>query len=223
MKLINLFSVFDPSRYFSCSLNWLSIFIPLIFCIFTYWIINNKLNLLFYLLNLYHIEIKILLGGLSKGKSILFITLLMFIIPINFFGLYPYIFTFTRHISLTLSLALPLWLSSLLFGITKALRPTVSHLIPSGTSYPLAPFIALAELIRIRIRPITLGIRLATNIIAGHLLLRLLRGQGYTNLLASLKGLIILTQILLIALEVGVRVVQSYVFSTLSLLYLSEW
>jgi F-type H+-transporting ATPase subunit a len=84
------------------------------------------------------------------------------------------------------------------------------------------PFIALAELISMSIRPATLAIRLATNIIAGHLLLRLLRNQGQLNSTELIKILILLIQALLFLLEAGVSIVQSYVFSTLSLLYLIE-
>merc|ERR1711983_383917 len=68
------------------------------------------------------------------------------------------------------------------------------------------------------IRPLTLSIRLAANIVAGHLLLTLLGSQGpnlsYFNLLCLMMGLFLL--------EVAVACIQSYVFTILRSLYLNE-
>jgi F-type H+-transporting ATPase subunit a len=83
------------------------------------------------------------------------------------------------------------------------------------------PFIVIIEIISNTIRPITLSVRLAANIIAGHLLLTLLR-----NLLPRRTLLIFSStfaaQTLLIVLETAVAVIQAYVFSILATLYASE-
>jgi len=97
----------------------------------------------------------------------------------------------------------------------------LAHLVPSGTPSVLVPFIVLIELVRNFMRPITLAIRLAANMVAGHLLLVLVRGPipiiRVTTLVAAFAGLL-----RLIILEFGVSIIQAYVFITLSSLYIRE-
>ena len=151
----------------------------------------------------------------------LYISIFFFIIFNNFMGLFPYIFTRTRHISFTLTLALPLWLGRILLSIIFQYNNLLAHLVPTGTPAFLMPIIVIIETVRNIIRPITLSIRLAANIVAGHLLLTLLGSQGprlrSINLIFLIIGLY-----LLLLLEVAVACIQSYVFTILSSLYLNE-
>lgn len=157
----------------------------------------------------------------SKGRTILFISLFIFIIFNNFIGLFPYIFTCTRHISLTLSLRLPLWLTFILFGWLKNSTHIFAHLVPQGAPKPLLPLLVIIETIRNLIRPGTLAIRLTANIIAGHLLVTLLGNSGSHLNLCFLR-ILITVQILLLILETAVAIIQSYVFSILATLYSRE-
>lgn len=91
-------------------------------------------------------------------------------------------------------------------------------MVPAGTPGALAPFMVLIELLRGLIRPITLSVRLAANIVAGHLLLTLIRGQAISPLVV----VVILSLGLMFLLEMGVRVIQAYVFRVLGVLYHSE-
>merc|ERR1712088_901769 len=136
-------------------------------------------------------------------------------------GLFPYIFTRRRHISFTLTLALPLWLGRILISILYQYNNLLAHLVPTGTPSFLIPVIVVIETVRNIIRPMTLSIRLAANMVAGHLLLTLLGSQGPG---ASIIIMIILmiSLILLLILEVAVACIQSYVFTILSSLYLNE-
>lgn len=93
--------------------------------------------------------------------------------------------------------------------------------MPQGTPIFLIPFIVLIETIRNFIRPITLTVRLTANIIAGHLLLTLLRRLGST-LTSIYLPILILVQIALLTLEVAVSIIQSYVFAVLITLYTRE-
>ncbi|KYN33728.1 ATP synthase subunit a, partial [Trachymyrmex septentrionalis] len=77
-------------------------------------------------------------------------------------------------------------------------------------------FIVIIESIRLFIRPFTLAIRLTANIIAGHLLLTLLRSSGIDIHTSSIIFILILTQILIYTLEISVSIIQAYVFSILS-------
>ena len=83
------------------------------------------------------------------------------------------------------------------------------------------PFIVLIELIRGIMRPFTLGIRLAANMIAGHLLLVLISSPIYalnrSIRIAVLRGLFLLR-----VLEIAVSLIQSYVFMRLGSLYARE-
>lgn len=93
--------------------------------------------------------------------------------------------------------------------------------MPQGTPTILIPFIVLIETIRNIIRPGTLAVRLAANIIAGHLLLTLLGNTG-PNLTLVILNILLFTQILLLLLESAVSIIQSYVFAVLRTLYSSE-
>jgi len=155
------------------------------------------------------------------GTIFIFIRLLIFIFFSNFLGLIPYIFTATSHFSITLSLSLPLWIGRMVISIVYQYNSLLAHLVPRGTPRFLIPVIVIIETVRNIIRPATLAIRLAANIVAGHLLLTLLGSQG--PLLSFLPLLILFVGlVLLLLLEVAVACIQSYVFTILSSLYLGE-
>ena len=97
----------------------------------------------------------------------------------------------------------------------------LAHLVPLGTPSFLIPIIVIIETVRNIIRPLTLSIRLAANIVAGHLLLTLLGSQG-ANVSIIIMIILIIRLILLLILEVAVACIQSYVFTILSSLYLNE-
>jgi F-type H+-transporting ATPase subunit a len=120
-----------------------------------------------------------------------------------------------------LTLALPLWLGRIIISIIFQYNNLFAHLVPVGTPRFLIPVIVVIESVRNIIRPLTLSIRLAANIVAGHLLLTLLGSQG-ANL--SFINLIVLfiSLYLLLLLEVAVACIQSYVFTILNSLYLNE-
>merc|ERR550534_2405869 len=91
--------------------------------------------------------------------------------------------------------------------------------VPDGTKCAKNLFIVVIELVRNFIRPITLSVRLAANIVAGHLLIRLVNG-GRLSLVTA--PIIVLSGMVLIVLEVSVAFIQGYVFSTLRVIYFSE-
>lgn len=97
-----------------------------------------------------------------------------------------------------------------------------AHLVPQGTPSVLIPFIVLIETISNVIRPGTLAVRLAANIIAGHLLLTLLGNTGPSITSSIILSVLIFSQILLLTLEAAVAIIQSYVFAVLRTLYTGE-
>lgn len=221
--ITNLFSIFDPStNLFNLSLNWIRTIIGLIFIPYSFWLIPNRYFIFWnFILNNLHKEFKILLGKNSNGSTFIFISIFTFILFNNFLGLFPYIFTRTRHLTISLSISLPLWLRFIFYGWLNNTQHIFIHIIPQGTPTILIPFIVLIETIRNIIRPGTLAVRLTANIIAGHLLITLLRGTG-NRLRTYIIILLVIIQILLLILESAVAVIQSYVIAILRTLYSRE-
>nr|AML26036.1 ATP synthase F0 subunit 6 [Staphylinidae sp. BMNH 1274248] len=219
--MTNLFNSFDPSTYLF-SLNWLSTFLGLLFIPSMFWLIPSRWNYLWIkIIMILHYEFKILLGSKFKGSTLIFISLFTMIMFNNFLGLFPYIFTSSSHLVMTLALALPLWMSFMIYGWLNNTTHMFAHLVPQGTPPILMPFMVIIESISNIIRPGTLAVRLAANMIAGHLLMTLLGNTGSSMNLIMLNILII-TQLLLLILESAVAIIQSYVFAVLSTLYSSE-
>lgn len=219
--ITNLFSVFDPSTtIFNLSLNWIRIILGLFFIPYIYWLMPSRYNIIWNkLFNYIHLELKVLL---NNGKNtFIFVSLFVFILFNNFLGLFSYIFTRTRHLTLTLTLSIPLWLRFMLYGWINKTNHIFRHLVPLGTPGVLIPFIVCIETIRNVIRPGTLAIRLTANIIAGHLLLTLLRNNG-PALPTILVSILLVVQIALLVLESAVAIIQSYVFTVLITLYSRE-
>nr|QVM79170.1 ATP synthase F0 subunit 6 [Spondylis buprestoides] len=218
--MTNLFSSFDPSTNFNLSMNWLSPLLGMLIIPSLFWLTPSRISILW--LNIIltlHKEFKIIAS--NKGSTLIFISLFTYILFNNFLGLFPYIFTSTSHMIMTLSLALPLWLSFMIYGWFNNTIHMFAHLVPQGTPPILMPFMVCIESISNIIRPGTLAIRLSANMIAGHLLMTLLGNTGPTLSIIFINFLII-TQILLLLLESAVSIIQSYVFTILSTLYSSE-
>nr|ALO70569.1 ATP synthase F0 subunit 6 [Eusphalerum torquatum] len=221
--MTNLFSSFDPSTNLFFSLNWLSTIIGLMFMPMMFWFIPSRWNFIWIKINLtLHKEFKILISNNKiKGSTLIFISLFSLIMFNNFIGLFPYIFTSTSHMVMTLSLALPLWLSFMIYGWINNTIHMFAHLVPQGTPPILMPFMVCIETISNIIRPGTLAVRLAANMIAGHLLLTLLGNTG-PMMSIMMINILIIVQLLLLMLESAVSIIQSYVFAVLSTLYSSE-
>nr|QNJ33945.1 ATP synthase F0 subunit 6 [Medetera sp. Qilemoge-2020] len=222
--MTNLFSVFDPSSsIFNLSLNWMSTFLGIMFIPPMFWLMPSRHHIMWNsVLATLNKEFNTLLSpGGHKGSTFIFISLFSLIMFNNFLGLFPYIFTSTSHMTLCLSLALPLWLSFMLYGWINHSQHMFAHLVPQGTPAVLMPFMVCIETISNVIRPGTLAVRLTANMIAGHLLLTLLGNTG-PSLSVALASFLIAAQIALLVLESAVAIIQSYVFAVLSTLYSSE-
>nr|UAM92168.1 ATP synthase F0 subunit 6 [Deleaster bactrianus] len=220
--MTNLFSSFDPLTSFNLSLNWMSTFLGILILPTSFWLIPSRYNYLWInVMYTLHKEFKTLMNSSFKGGTLIFISLFTMILFNNFLGLFPYIFTSSSHLIMTLTLSLPLWLSFMIYGWLNNTTHMLAHLVPQGAPGVLMPFMVCIETISNIIRPGTLAVRLTANMIAGHLLLTLLGNTGSLLNIFTLNFLII-TQILLLVLESAVAIIQSYVFSVLSTLYSSE-
>lgn len=190
----------------------------------SFWIILNKPSILWSsLLKKLHAEFSLILSPSSPiGVTPLVVSVFIFIIRSNLLGLSPYTFTTTSHMTLCISLSLPVWAGLIAYGWSKTPTHILAHLIPQSTPPILIPFIVLIESTRNIIRPATLAIRLTANIIAGHLLITLLGSQVAANKSIIIEPIVISLPIILTSLELAVALIQSYVFTVLITLYASE-
>nr|ALO76371.1 ATP synthase F0 subunit 6 [Cantharis sp. CAN01] len=219
----NLFSSFDPSSSMNLSLNWMSAILSILILPSIFWLIPSRYSMMWnkILLTL-NKEFKILLNlKNNKGSTLIFISLFSLILINNLTSLFPYIFSSTSHMTLNLSLALPMWLSFMLFGWINNYMHMFAHLVPQGTPPALMPFMVCIETTSNMIRPLTLAIRLTANIMAGHLLLTLLGNSG-NKMTFMILWILVFSQLMLFILESAVAMIQAYVFSILSTLYSSE-
>nr|WKK30187.1 ATP synthase subunit 6 [Ancistrocerus antilope] len=222
LMMSNLFSIFDPQTSMNTALNWMSLLISFFILPKNLWFKQNKMFTLFKIIFMFLFnELNKLLKKQNHNNIIFFMVTFFFLISMNFIGLFPYIFTPSSHLSITLPLSLSLWTSFMFFGWMKKTNLMFAHLVPLGTPTMLMPFMVLIESISNFIRPGTLAIRLSANMIAGHLLLCLLGSTG-SKLTFFILIILIITQILLFSLEMAVSIIQSYVFMTLSSLYSNE-
>jgi F-type H+-transporting ATPase subunit a len=107
-----------------------------------------------------------------------------------------------------------------LVGTTLFGTSFLGSFIPKGTPLALTPILAPIEIVSYSARAFSLGIRLFSNILAGHTLLAILSGFILAGIESGL-GVIILSCIasvvfsLLVVLEIAVSGIQSYVFGVL--------
>nr|YP_010698167.1 ATP synthase F0 subunit 6 [Paragavialidium hainanense]WCF77141.1 ATP synthase F0 subunit 6 [Paragavialidium hainanense] len=219
--MTNLFSSFDPSTHYYMSMNWTSSLIFFTALPISFWMLKSRMTIIVStMIKMINKEFK-MLNQSNSSSTLIFISLLMFILMNNIAGLFPYIFTSTSHICTTLAMALPLWLALNLYGWFYKTNHMFKHLVPMGTPGILMPFMVCIETISNIIRPGTLAIRLSANMIAGHLLLTLMGNTG--NYLFNIMLISMLTiQMLLLLLEIAVSMIQAYVFSILTTLYSNE-
>nr|CDN96545.1 ATP synthase F0 subunit 6 [Pandarus rhincodonicus] len=212
----SLFASFDSNGV----LNWV---VPLVFLgslvVPSYWLMGGVLSVgsKVFLASVYR-DIRVLF---YSGGGYIYLGLFLFIFLSNFLGLFPYVFTSTSHVCVTLALALPLWVGSQIYGWGVNTLSSFAHLVPEGAPSFLIPLLVVIELISSLIRPLTLSVRLMANMVAGHLLLSLLGGGAALD--APLSVLVVVGGVMaMLFLELGVSLIQGYVFMLLSSLYTVE-
>jgi len=204
-------------------INWVSLAIPVLMVPQVFWARGSQFTKGFESVARYlKTELSAVFGATGIGGTIfIFLRFFFFIFFSNLMGLLPYVFTGSSHIVFTLTYALPIWLGRIIWSIKNQYNSLFAHLVPMGTPVPLMPVIVVIETVRNVIRPGTLSIRLAANIVAGHLLLTLLGSQGIVLGAGPLLGLMV-GLVLLLCLELAVACIQAYVFTILRSLYLNE-
>ena len=151
----------------------------------------------------------------------------VFVLQSNLIGLVPYSFTVTSHIIVTFSLALVVFIGVNIIGVNIHGINFLSLFLPAGTALPLALLIVPIEIVSFLSKPVSLSVRLFANMMAGHTLLKVIAGFAWSMMksggflfLAHILPLIIL--FLLVGLELGVAIIQAYVFTVLTCIYLND-
>lgn len=165
----------------------------------------------------------------SQGMKFfpLVFSLFLFILVANMFGMFPYFFTVTSHIIITVALALLVFFTVLVVGFWKNGFGFLKLFVPSGVPLVILPLVTAIEIISFLARPISHSVRLFANMLAGHITLKVF--AGFIVSLSSFGALGIFGSILpllmtigLTALEFLVAFLQAYVFTMLTCMYLND-
>ena len=153
--------------------------------------------------------------------------LFLFILVNNLIGMVPYSFASTSHFALTFSLSFTIVLGATILGFSKHGLQFFSLFVPAGCPLGLLPLLVLIEFISYLARNVSLGLRLAANILSGHMLLNILSGFTY-NIMTSgfiyfFLGFFPLAFIIAFSgLELGIAFIQSQVFVVLTCSYIKD-
>jgi F-type H+-transporting ATPase subunit a len=167
------------------------------------------------------------LGKDGKPFFPLVFSLFSFVLVANMLGMFPYFFTVTSHVIVTVAMALFVVGLVVVVGIWKHGLGWFKLFVPSGVPMAILPFISLIEIISFLSRPISLGLRLFGNMLAGHIVLKVfagfvvslgaLGGLGFLGAIAPMAMAVALT-----ALEFLVAFLQAFVFAILTCVYLND-
>jgi len=148
-------------------------------------------------------------------------TLFMFILFANLLGLIPFSFTVTSHIIVTFAMALTVFIGVTLIGVAKHGFRFLSLFVPQGVPFLMLPLLVPIEIFSYCFRPISLSLRLFANMMAGHTMLKVF--AAFVVALGVLAGWAPLAFIVaLTGLEIGIAMLQAYVFTILACLYLND-
>jgi F-type H+-transporting ATPase subunit a len=151
----------------------------------------------------------------------------MFILVLNVIGIIPYTFTVTSHIIITVSLALVVFLTVIIYGFWRNGLKFLKKFVPSGIPKYILPFVVFIEVFSFFVQPVSHSVRLFANMLAGHITLKVF--GGFVTMLGALGVAGWLGAVLplgltvaLTALELLVAFLQAYVFAILTCIYLND-
>lgn len=146
-------------------------------------------------------------------------TLFLFILTSNLLGLLPMSFTTTSHVAVTVVLALAVFLGVTILGFVKNGVGFLGMFWVTSAPVAVRPVLAVIEVISYFVRPVSHSIRLAGNLMAGHAVIKVIAGFAS---LAVVSPIVIGAVTAIYGLELLVAVVQAYVFTILTCVYLRD-
>ena len=132
----------------------------------------------------------------------------------------PYSFAVTSHISITFSIAIIVFALITITGIVKHRLKFFKLFMPKNIPVILMPLMLIVELFVYLMRPVSLSVRLAANITAGHIVMKIL--AGFTMLAGLFFALPFMLLVSITGLEIFISILQAYIFTVLTCVYLSE-
>lgn len=150
-------------------------------------------------------------------------TLFSFVLTCNLLGMIPGSFTVTSHIIVTFALAAFIFVGVTLIAIYKhGIGKFLHFFLPEGTPIVMAPLLFVIEFFSYLSRPISLSIRLAANMMAGHVTMKVIAGLIITFGMAV--GVVSMFPLLLFltGFEIVIAVIQAYIFTILTCVYLND-
>lgn len=174
------------------------------------------------LYNFVHSMVESSIGKEGEKFFALVFSLFTFILFCNVLGMTPYSFTATSQIVVTLSLAMVCFVVITVYAIYRnGIMGFLHMFLPSGVPLAMAPVIFVIELFSFLIRPVTLSVRLFANLVAGHVLLKVV--AGFILSLGIVAGVFpFLFSVIMTAFELFVAGLQAYIFAILVCAYLGE-
>jgi len=162
-------------------------------------------------------------GKAAQKATPYFLTLFFFILFANFFGLIPGSSTATANLAVTAALAMCTLVGIFAVGIAKQ-GPMwlLKGFVPGGIPVLLYPLMWVLELAGLFIKPFALMIRLFANMTAGHIIITLLlyfiiMFQAFWVGIPSIAG-----SLMIYLLELLVALIQAYIFTMLSSMFIGE-
>lgn len=167
------------------------------------------------------------IGSHGRQYFPLIFTVFMMVFLGNALGMIPYSFTFTSHIVVTAALALMIFLMVCVLGLVRHGLHFFSIFLPPGVPLLMAPLIIAIEVISFLIRPVTLSVRLFANMMAGHILMKVIAGFAVAFMSMGVAGLALgilptLFNTVLIGFELMIAFLQAFVFTILCCIYLKD-
>lgn len=154
-------------------------------------------------------------------------TIFMFILTLNLFGIIPYTFTITSELIITFCLSFSVFIGIQIIGVKMHKIQFFSLFFPLGVSVYLALLLVPIELISFIFKPVSLSIRLFANMMAGHTLLKVIAGfiwliMGSAGWFSLLHFFPLFLLVVLFGLEIGVAIIQTFVFTVLFCIYVND-
>lgn len=147
-------------------------------------------------------------------------TLFMFIVLANVLGLIPMSFTTTSHIAVTATMAMAVFVTVTIIGFWKNGMKFLSLFWISSAPLVLRPILAIIEIISYFVRPVSHSIRLAGNMMAGHAVIKVFAGFAGALGIGAVAPIVAIMAVY--GLELLVTVIQAYVFTILTVVYLND-
>ena len=146
--------------------------------------------------------------------------LFMFILFGNLLGMVPYAYTFTSQIIVTFAMAMAVFIGVTVIAIVKHGVHFLGFFFPAGAPIYMAPLLIPIEILSYLSRPISLSVRLFANMMAGHTMMKVF--GGFVVALGVFGVAPMLVLIALTGFEILVAVLQAYVFTILTCIYLRD-